>query len=205
MTSEDAYNYMVDGYSVSHERFGKNEFLYMDEQHIIRNETGIEFENNWTDQFSDWQTGWFIYKGKNAKHIDRSKNAEAKIMKNDRLIEGPSNMTSDVGFLDDSDIEDFDKDLYHSDMEYDKYLEDTHQKTYRNDIHKSKISKWLWFFCISGITVSVIIAVVITLVINIIVGDIAGRVIGPVLYILNGIIISKIINKTKEIDENEKG
>ena len=42
MTNEEAYNKMGEGYAVSHKLFGKNEYLYMDESFIMRDENDEE-------------------------------------------------------------------------------------------------------------------------------------------------------------------
>jgi hypothetical protein len=65
MIKEEAYNMMSQGYMVTHEKFKPNDYLYMDQQFIIRNQDGTTFENDWDVLISpEWNTGWYIYKGK---------------------------------------------------------------------------------------------------------------------------------------------
>jgi hypothetical protein len=72
MTKEEAYNNMIDGYPISHKNFGPDEFLFMDENFIIRDENGDEFESSWDVKTGDmWETDWFIYK--NSKNIAQAK------------------------------------------------------------------------------------------------------------------------------------
>lgn len=72
MTKQEAYNKMLEGYCVSHKDFGSDEFLFMDESYIIRDETGEEFEESWDVRTGDsWETNWFIFKNK--KLIDKAK------------------------------------------------------------------------------------------------------------------------------------
>lgn len=80
MTKEEAYNAMQEGLCVTHKDFAEDEFLYMDENYIIRDENGDEFESSWDVKTSDrWLTDWYIYKGKGSKkrkisrsEVDRS-------------------------------------------------------------------------------------------------------------------------------------
>lgn len=68
MTKEEAYNAMQEGLCVSHKDFSEDEFLYMDENYIIRDENGDEFESTWDVKTSErWLDGWYIYKGKGSK------------------------------------------------------------------------------------------------------------------------------------------
>ena len=66
MTKEEAYNKMQEGYPVSHKNFSEDEFLWMDENYIIKDEQGNDFENAWDVQNDpDWNIGWYIFKKKN--------------------------------------------------------------------------------------------------------------------------------------------
>ena len=68
MTKEEAYNAMQEGLCVSHKDFAEDEFLYMNENFIIKDENGDDFEASWDVKTSDrWLTDWYIYKGKGAK------------------------------------------------------------------------------------------------------------------------------------------
>ena len=68
MTKEEAYNAMQEGLCVSHKDFAENEFLYMDENYIIKDENGDEFESTWDVKTSDrWLSDWYIYKGVGSK------------------------------------------------------------------------------------------------------------------------------------------
>ena len=70
MIKEEAYNKMSEGYMVSHKLFSLKDYIYMDDQLMIRKSTGELFENEWdiiTDK--DWATDWFIYTGKHNKNI----------------------------------------------------------------------------------------------------------------------------------------
>lgn len=73
MTREEAYNTMQEGIPISHKDFGEDEFLYMDENYIIRDEDGYEFEASWDVQETQerFKTGWYIYKNK--KKIEKKK------------------------------------------------------------------------------------------------------------------------------------
>lgn len=65
MTKEEAYNMMQEGYPVSHTNFAEDEYLWMDENYIIKDEQGNDFENSWDVNKTDiWNTGWYIYKRK---------------------------------------------------------------------------------------------------------------------------------------------
>ena len=56
---------MQHGYPVSHVNFSPNEFLWMDEDYIIRDENGDVFENSWdVNNTNEWDTGWYIFKNK---------------------------------------------------------------------------------------------------------------------------------------------
>ena len=68
MTKEEAYNAMQEGLCVTHKDLADDEFLYMDENYIIKDENGDEFEASWDAKTSDrWNTDWYIYKGKGSK------------------------------------------------------------------------------------------------------------------------------------------
>ena len=68
MTKEEAYNAMQEGLCVTHKDLAEDEYLYMDENYIIKDENGDEFEASWDAKSSDrWQTDWYIYKGKGSK------------------------------------------------------------------------------------------------------------------------------------------
>lgn len=68
MTKEEAYNAMQEGLCVSHKDLAEDEFLYMDENYIIRDENGDEFESTWDVKTSErWLSDWYIYKGKGSK------------------------------------------------------------------------------------------------------------------------------------------
>ena len=65
MTKDEAYTKMQHGYPVSHVNFPPNEFLWMDEDYIIRDENGDAFENSWdVNNTNEWDTGWYIFKNK---------------------------------------------------------------------------------------------------------------------------------------------
>ena len=66
MTNIEAYNSMIDGFAVSHKLFSPEEFLYMDESHIIRDENGEEYETTWDvkSQMDQFKTDWFICKNR---------------------------------------------------------------------------------------------------------------------------------------------
>jgi hypothetical protein len=62
----EAYNSMIDGFAVSHKDFNENEFLYMDENHIIRDENGEEYETTWDvkSQMERFKIDWYICKNR---------------------------------------------------------------------------------------------------------------------------------------------
>ena len=66
MTNIEAYNSMIDGFAVSHKLFSPDEFLYMDENHIIRDEKGEEYETTWDvkSQMDQFKTDWYIIKNR---------------------------------------------------------------------------------------------------------------------------------------------
>ena len=65
MTIIEAYDIMQKGYIVSHKNFAKGEFLYMNENYIIHDENGFEYEDSWDMLLEDsnFKSGWFIFKG----------------------------------------------------------------------------------------------------------------------------------------------
>lgn len=70
MTKQEAYKAMQDGNKISHIYFGRDEYLYIDSDGVIREEAGINFEAGWEMRSDpDWQTGWFVLKemGSNGK------------------------------------------------------------------------------------------------------------------------------------------
>jgi len=70
MIKEEAYNKMVEGYMITHKLFSPKEYLYMDEQFIIRNSNGETFENDWDVLNNpEWATDWYIYTGKHNKNL----------------------------------------------------------------------------------------------------------------------------------------
>lgn len=79
MTKREAYDRMIEGYAISHNLFGKDEFLFMDDNYIIRDENGNEFEASWDAKEGDsWETDWFIYKNNKLFKLARKKaSAEA--------------------------------------------------------------------------------------------------------------------------------
>lgn len=90
MTKEEAYNTMQEGIPVSHKDFREDEFLWMDENYIIRDENGDEFESSWDVKKGDrWETDWYIYK-KKTKVIKRKaipfKNSEESYITSKQLI-----------------------------------------------------------------------------------------------------------------------
>ena len=63
MTKEQAYNAMVEGLPVSHKDLSEDEFFWMDENYIIRDEEGNETDDEWDIRENErWQTNWYIYK-----------------------------------------------------------------------------------------------------------------------------------------------
>lgn len=68
MTKEEAYNAMQKGYPISHKNLSPDEFLWMDDNYIIKDEEGNEFEESW--DVTDWATGWYIFK-KKTKNVIR--------------------------------------------------------------------------------------------------------------------------------------
>lgn len=66
MTNIEAYNSMIDGFAVSHKLFSPDEFIYMDENHIIRDEKGNEYETTWDVKvdMDDFKTDWYICKNR---------------------------------------------------------------------------------------------------------------------------------------------
>lgn len=66
MTNFEAYNAMIDGFAVSHKAFNPQEFLYMDENHIIRDENGYEYETSWDEKekMDQFKTDWYICKNR---------------------------------------------------------------------------------------------------------------------------------------------
>jgi len=97
MIREEAYNKMTEGYAITHKLFRSNEYLYMDESFIIRNENDDAFENEWDiKSHSEWLTDWYIYKGKGA-NIRKNK---SNILK--RLISkntDTDNITYDYNYI----------------------------------------------------------------------------------------------------------
>lgn len=72
MTKMEAYDAMLDGMAVSHKSFSPNEYIYMDEQLILRDENDNEFESTWDVRTGDmWETDWYVCKNRAA--IDKAK------------------------------------------------------------------------------------------------------------------------------------
>jgi hypothetical protein len=77
MIKEEALNKMSEGYYVTHKLFAKDEYLYMDDCCIIRNENGTEFEADWDTRISqEWLIDWYIYKGPIRKNTIPKKQLE---------------------------------------------------------------------------------------------------------------------------------
>lgn len=66
MTQMEAYNSMIDGMAVTHKDFAPDEFLYMDENMIIRDENGDEYEATWDvkTKMDRFKTDWYICKNR---------------------------------------------------------------------------------------------------------------------------------------------
>lgn len=72
MTKMEAYDAMIDGMAVSHKSFSPDEYIYMDEQLILRDENDNEFESSWDVRTGDrWETDWYVCKNRAA--IDKAK------------------------------------------------------------------------------------------------------------------------------------
>lgn len=75
MTKEQAYNSMVEGLPVSHKDLSEDEFFWMDENYIIRDEEGNETDDEWDMRENErWQTNWYIYKKAKKKKFAVGKN-----------------------------------------------------------------------------------------------------------------------------------
>lgn len=74
MTREEAYNAMQEGLPISHKDFAEDEFLYMDQDYIIRDENGDVFEESWDVQETSerFKLGWYIYKNKKKIEIKKA-------------------------------------------------------------------------------------------------------------------------------------
>ena len=87
MTKNEAYEYMQQGYPVSHKNFGPDQYLYMDQDYIIRDENGIAFEASWDVQNNDrqWDLDWFIFKNAATKRVGAGRKP-VQISTNSNLI-----------------------------------------------------------------------------------------------------------------------
>ena len=45
MTKIEAYNAMQEGLLITHKDFAENQYIYMDEMYIMRDESGYSYEN----------------------------------------------------------------------------------------------------------------------------------------------------------------
>lgn len=61
MTSEEAYKEMEKGNKVTHKYFSSNQYLYLDNKGVIRDEEGY----NWSEKDPFPQTPWEEYTEKN--------------------------------------------------------------------------------------------------------------------------------------------
>lgn len=92
MTKEEAYKAMLDGKAVTHKLFSPDEFLYMDELLIIRDEQDDEFENSWDVKNGDeWSTDWYICKSKRSQNKLKESKLRAAAIALDRNIEADYN------------------------------------------------------------------------------------------------------------------
>lgn len=88
MTKMEAYDAMLDGMAVSHKSFSPDEYIYMDEQLILRDENDNEFESTWDVRTGDmWETDWYVCKNRAA--IDKAKSIK-NIGKIKGYIEDPT-------------------------------------------------------------------------------------------------------------------
>lgn len=87
MTKNEAYEAMQEGYPISHKDFSPNQFLYMDQNFIIRDENGIEWEASWDVADKDTRFGlnWFIYKGTVTKRMGTGRKL-IEVASNENLI-----------------------------------------------------------------------------------------------------------------------
>lgn len=86
MTKEEAYNKMSEGYAITHTSFRKDEYLYMDESYIIRDEENNVFENEWDARADQsWNVDWYIYKNRR-RNIGLAK--QAYLQKNVYNVDG---------------------------------------------------------------------------------------------------------------------
>ena len=90
MTKMEAYNAMQEGLPISHKDFREGEFLWMNDNFIIKDENGDDFETSWDVKTGDrWETDWYIYKNQ-TKVIKRKaipfKKAEESYIESKQLI-----------------------------------------------------------------------------------------------------------------------
>lgn len=60
----EAYQEMFKGNKITHEYFSDDEFLYIDNKNIIRDEKGYNFEDGWESRLNDktFYLGWRVKK-----------------------------------------------------------------------------------------------------------------------------------------------
>lgn len=63
MTKREAWEAMKQGHKITHIRFSKEEFIYMNDQGLITTEDGYFFHKEFRDRRIGvcWEEGWSIY------------------------------------------------------------------------------------------------------------------------------------------------
>lgn len=58
----EAYNRMENGHKIMHKHFSDDEFLYIDNNGVIRDEKGSDFEYGWELRLNDerFYLGWIV-------------------------------------------------------------------------------------------------------------------------------------------------
>lgn len=62
MNINEAFNRMLQGNKITHEYFSDDEYLYIDDDNVIKDEQGYDFEDGWESRLNDklFYLGWSV-------------------------------------------------------------------------------------------------------------------------------------------------
>ncbi len=67
MTRQEAKQAIIDGHKVSHNYYGSDEYLFMNEAGLLETEDGYtkgSFISEFWVKYQIWETGWRLFEGK---------------------------------------------------------------------------------------------------------------------------------------------
>lgn len=167
MIKEEAYNMMSRGYPVTHKLFGRDEYLYMDKSFIIRNEDGMEFENDWDVRTSpEWLVDWYVYKNKLDKETKRSITKRVSKEEYNRDTIGMNNSNLDLLEYSVNEIE-ADETEIDVDIDYQhllEYVSETKKEVEKDIEFWTRIFNLSIKFVLLGICFSILVIMVITII-----------------------------------------